>query len=344
MKIVIFVTLFLPIFCTSILNAGNDAINLQYSKNSTELHAANTDTNTNQNSAIIVKNTTLTNKDVCYKMRGGLGNQMFEFATAYALAKRKGGQVFMDLSRFKTEKRTYALAIFNIPENFIDIDSNPRDFYEHYGTDETVFTLTNLKSLLKTDKPVILEPLFMCPLYFNNVTDDLREMFTLKIPLSDNNQVWLNKIKSCEKSVSLHVRRSDYLDYKGVFSICSIKYYKRAVNLIRKILGKDVTFFIFSEDIDDAKKSLSWLKNAEFVPPDPKNSHEDMILMSNCKHNIIANSTYSWWGAWLNKNPDKIVIAPNYYFTRDLQAKINTIDWFDREWIILNSNDDDVED
>lgn len=113
-------------------------------------------------------------------------------------------------------------------------------------------------------------------------------------------------------SVSLHIRRGDYVALsksKKGHALCPISYYKKAIeNIAQKI--HNPRFFIFSDDIQWVKENLAIKYNAEYIDFNRDYPERDIILMKHCKHNIIANSSFSWWGAWLNENPNKIVIAP----------------------------------
>ena len=123
----------------------------------------------------------------------------------------------------------------------------------------------------------------------------------------------LESIKE-NNSVSLHVRRGDYLNLKNI-NVLDVGYYKKAVEYVRKIVEKP-TFFIFSDDLEWCKNSLGFLDDCIYVDY-TQTEIEDLKLMSVCRHNIIANSSFSWWGAWLNKNPSKTVIAPKGWLIND---------------------------
>jgi hypothetical protein len=134
-------------------------------------------------------------------------------------------------------------------------------------------------------------------------------------------------------SVSIHIRRGDYVTNKRhskVFSPCSHDYYSRAAKLIAD-QQPNPHYFVFSDDIGWAKANLEFEYPTTFVDVnDEAHSHEDMRLMSLCNHNIIANSSFSWWGAWLNVNPEKVVIAPQKWFS---DYKCNTQDMIPENWI-----------
>lgn len=145
--------------------------------------------------------------------------------------------------------------------------------------------------------------------YFKEITNIIRKDFTFPKPVDIINQKLINQIDNTE-SVSIHIRRGDYLNIPNTQNICSISYYKKAINLILKNISNP-QFYIFSNDINWCKQHLQ-IDKAIFISNNTgKNSFIDMQLMSCCKHNIIANSTFSWWGAWLNNNPNKIIISPN---------------------------------
>ena len=126
----------------------------------------------------------------------------------------------------------------------------------------------------------------------------------------------LDIIKSKQSPISIHVRRDDYLSSKyvsGFGGICTIEYYNKAVERIKEEVI-DPVFYIFSDDINWCRENLK-LEQGVFIDWNTgKESWQDMFLMSQCKHNIIANSSFSWWGAWLNSNSEKIVIAPRIWW------------------------------
>ncbi len=158
--------------------------------------------------------------------------------------------------------------------------------------------------------------------------------FILPSKLDLVNEDLKNKILKMN-SVSIHVRCGDYLSPKYVSiygGICTIEYYKRAIEYIIQTVDNP-TFFVFSDDIEWVKNNIT-VNNAIFVSNNNGiNSFLDMYLMSICKHNIIANSSFSWWGAYLNKNKNKIVIMPNKWFN----SKLPDPNVFDNKWLKLSN-------
>jgi len=151
--------------------------------------------------------------------------------------------------------------------------------------------------------------------YFCNSKNEILKKFKFIIPLNSENITHLNNIYTTN-SVSIHVRRGDYLNYKNfnLFGdVCNKAYYEKTIEYMYSII-KQPHFFVFSNDMEWVKSNLQ-INNVTYVTCNSGfNSWIDMYLMSNCKHNIVSNSTFSWWGAWLNTNNDKIVISSNLFF------------------------------
>jgi len=151
-------------------------------------------------------------------------------------------------------------------------------------------------------------------------------------------------MQQCE-SVAIHVRRGDYTSnaYSASFGTLADSYYKTAIERINAGAQQPV-FFVFSDDIEWCRNNLQ-LHNAIFIEHNKGvDSYKDLVLMSHCRHNIIANSTFSWWGAWLNQNPQKIIIAPRIWFGKTYYDGIqpvypsriyNTKDLIPETWILM---------
>lgn len=149
--------------------------------------------------------------------------------------------------------------------------------------------------------------------YADSVAPELRKQLRLRAPATGHNADLLQEIGAAAVSVSLHVRRGDYtLAAEGNIAL-PLDYYHRAIDVIRQRFENPV-FFIFSDDIGFARKNLPAGMRQVFVEGnDDFSSHEDLRLMAACQHHIIANSSFSWWGAWLNPNPRKVVVAPRHW-------------------------------
>jgi hypothetical protein len=161
--------------------------------------------------------------------------------------------------------------------------------------------------------------------YADAVAPQLRKEFLLREPAKGNNQRLLEQIEAAPVSVSLHVRRGDYtLAAEGNIAL-PLDYYHRAIDLIRQHF-EDPIFFIFSDDIDFARQNLPTGMRQVFVEGNADfSSHEDLRLMAACQHNIIANSSFSWWGAWLNASPEKVVVAPRHWHLSRESTYVNLL-------------------
>lgn len=256
-------------------------------------------------------------------LKGGLGNQMFQYAHGRKLMIVNKKEVVLDLSFFKeivgtnVTQRDYKLENFNIA-----------DIKKTYSKKQSL--LDKILSKIFRKLGIQKEGYFQSELYFKEIEDTIRKEFKLKEPLSPLAQNFLNQIIQTPLSVSLHVRRGDYvnnLKTNLVHGSCDIEYYKKSIDYMKDKL-KDPTFFIFSDDIEWVKENIK-IDKSVFVSGPTVKDYEELILMSECSNNIIANSTFSWWGAWLNPNPNKIVIGPKQWTRKKTSNKLKMLpkDW-----------------
>jgi hypothetical protein len=278
---------------------------------------------------------------------GGLGNQMFQYAAGRALALRSGADLMLDLSGFENYPlRRYELGAFSIQAAPAEIpagaespapSSRWRSRIGRWIGLETKAMVAGVPVYRESHfhfdphfaslrAPVHIVGYWQTPKYFNEIADVLRRDFTPKAPMDAGNAEIAGQIASCN-SVSLHVRRGDYVsnpetgNYHG---ICSIDYYKHAVALICERVP-DPRLFVFSDDHRWVRDNLQFDLPTQFVAANTADQGtRDIHLMAQCRHHILANSSFSWWGAWLNPSPDKIIVAPQKWFnvstidTRDL--------------------------
>ena len=289
---------------------------------------------------------------IAVQLKGGLGNQMFQYAAARRLAYHNNTRLgidltWFDLSKFVDAPREYELGCFNIVENFVLPN---KDFVladDSTSVKTKIYTLTKgrfkprLKPFIENsglfDKAVMslpdntfLDGFWQSEKYFSDARNILLKEFSFKKAAGGKNRAALDKIKGCN-SVSLHVRRGDYVSNKQTSAkhgVMGLDYYKRAVELINKRV-RDPAFFVFSDDPAWCKANLKLLAGATYIDFNKAGS-DDLRLMMNCRHNIIANSSFSWWGAWLNQNDDKIVIGPKKWFN---DSSINTRDVLPSSWL-----------
>jgi hypothetical protein len=267
---------------------------------------------------------------------GGLGNQMFQYAAGRTRSLKLRVPLKLDTSDFSGYQLHQGFELNRLFNCYAEIASNSdlRDVlgWQSAKLAQRVLRRPHLKSLRY--KSFVVEPHFnywsginqldddkylygywQSEKYFIEFAENIREDFTFKLPFSDQNAEIAEQLTQVN-AVSLHVRRGDYVsNAKNAFiGVCSLEYYRKAIEHIKSLVGMPV-FFVFSDDIDWVKNNLALDKTSVFVGHNKGGeSYNDMRLMSLCKHNIIANSSFSWWGAWLNSNPQKIVIAPRQWF------------------------------
>ena len=284
---------------------------------------------------------------------GGLGNQMFQYAAARHLSLKLASDLKVDISDFSGYKLHQGFELdrlFNIDAKLaLDEDINNIIGVQKYNLMRRILRKSHFKFL--RHKNYIVEPHFnywdgvnylndnsyldgywQSERYFGDNADKIRAEFTFKIPFSKtNNEIAAHILQL--NAISLHVRRGDYVTNpkNAYIGFCSLDYYKAAINqMMNKI--KDPVFFVFSDDIEWVKNNLLFASQAVFVDHNKNTeSYNDMRLMSLCKHHIIANSSFSWWGAWLNANPKKLVIAPKNWFRNGTDDG----DLIPAEWIRL---------
>lgn len=291
---------------------------------------------------------------IIVKLMGGLGNQMFQYAAAKALAERHGVSLKIDLSFLndRTEKenftfREFELACFDIPieiatnEDLSIFKSKNRFFssiMDLLGISIPILyhekSLNYDKSFMQLPKETLLIGYFQSEKYFVHIRPLILENFKWISPVSDINFGLIESFESTN-SVSIHIRRGDFVNndvINSVHGLCDIDYYKSAISYINLNIDNPF-FFIFSDDINWAKKMFENMSSVIFISHNVgKESYWDMRLMSYCKNNIIANSSFSWWGAWLNLNKLKIVIAPKIWFN-DHNLELQTQNLIPSEWI-----------
>jgi hypothetical protein len=276
------------------------------------------------------------------KINGGLGNQMFQYAFGKALKSKFNQKVIFDLSEYytfgflkKNSYRDFELDIFNID---FKLDKFFLIFLKlliklkiiKIFSEKKLFTFEKINSI---NHFTYFDGYWQNEKYFKDIRNQLLVDFNFKNKLNEKNKKLVNEINNLN-SVSVHIRRGDYVNC-GAFCITENKnnYYSFAIKFIKKKVKKP-KFFVFSDDVKWVKKNMGgYFGNAVYVDFNKgKNSFKDMGLMSLCKHNIIANSSFSWWGAWLNTNKNKIVIAPKKWAT---QEHIITVDLIPKSWIMI---------
>lgn len=292
---------------------------------------------------------------IAVRLMGGLGNQMFQYAIARSLAIKNHTKPVMDMVFFDNiaevdTPREYELNCFNIKEAFLSKAKRPLENPEanYQGKKGTLRKIKHSllgkawsihrephhnfdKNTLKKGDNTYLVGYWQTEKYFTDIRTELLKDFSFKTNPNTRNQKVLEQIKSTP-SISLHVRRGDYISNNHANKFHGTKgsdYYTKALKEIIKKKPDNYTIFIFSDDIAWCKKNLKLANPTVYVTGNKKGS-EDMRLMMNCTHNIIANSSFSWWAAWLNQNSNKIVVGPKLWFN---DSSVNTNDVLPSSWI-----------
>lgn len=268
---------------------------------------------------------------------GGIGNQLFQYAASLAFSRLYDAKLYLDLTTFDNPK-------YVNPEGFlldkifkIDVCHPtsieyfktlglaapllPFRFKMNYGKLCKNYFLEKVPSQLEErfftydNKHCYLEGYWQKEDYFKSIRELIIKKYHFNHDVLSNISIKMSHALINENSVSIHVRRGDYIANNLYFE-CDEKYFRTAMDYISKRIS-DVKFYVFSDDIDWAKEQ-SFFSQCHFFDYDQlSGSWNDLFLMSCCKHNIIANSSFSWWGAWLNQNPTKIVIGPKRWFIPD---------------------------
>ena len=282
---------------------------------------------------------------------GGLGNQMFQYAFLLALREHTGDECYMDTSKFAT----YGLhngfelnRVFNI-----SCRCATKDELKKVTRYTTNYKLSRIyRKLLPNRKSEVIESMPRCTYidnifadavgdkyyegiwqnekYFNDIKPIIYNEFSFKQKPSARNAQFCEQFET-GTTVSIHIRRGDYLKHKNYKGLCGLDYYTKAIEYVKSKYGKDISFAIFSNDITWCEANIrplltdynvtlvDWNKGEE--------SYNDMRLMSCCKVNIIANSSFSWWAAYLNKHSNNEVIAPAVWTNMPVEFKRQLSDW-----------------
>jgi hypothetical protein len=278
--------------------------------------------------------------NITIKLQGGLGNQLFQYATGRALSIATGANLILDLyhlcstqafSRLETP-RAYALHPYTIRAELLQPADNLlhailparikrylwanihfRKYACSFGED---FLVSDISARLSEQLSVLLDGFFQNEQYFSHIRQILLEEFQLQEALPMAYLEWIAQA-TATNSVAVHIRRGDYVlnPSSAVFhGVLPESYYREAFSLIRQKLDNP-TYFFFSDDIDWVAGTFGDIPGCIFVKSSVSTPHLDLELMRHCKNQVIANSSFSWWGAWLNRYDNKRVIAPKKWFT-----------------------------
>lgn len=297
---------------------------------------------------------------IVIRLMDGLGNQLFQYALGRKLAALHGTEPVFDTIWYRsgaklTHPRPLALREFAIRGRVAEEDEEFRDYWlrptplgrlwwkveqrllplrwrRFVEQDPQTFARRGRMfepEVLRVSPGTYLSGWWISPRYFEGIEHELRNELVLREPLPPRAAEWARDMGAGE-SVAVHVRRGDFLNHPEI-GVLGAAYYARAVEQLRS-QRTNLRFFVFSDDLPAAKELLAEVLPAfEAIEPPPGTSPAvDLALMSHCRHFITANSTFSWWGAWLGSHPDKIVLVPEHWYQG---ARVALPDVYPEEWI-----------
>lgn len=300
---------------------------------------------------------------IIIRISGGIGNQLFQYALGRSLTLSSGAPLLLDTSSYSHTKpgeplRIYTLPRFNIKgkvaiqddfksikvpdpadqgfiaklkRKVIRMRESDKAFHERRIVLESNFFF--IPDILNIKDNAFLAGVWQSEKYFKEHSNQIRKEFTLKEPLSSK-ALEIQRQMAASESVAVHIRRGDQVRDPNLVKkhgLLTNDYYSNALKYMKSEV-KAPKFFVFSDEIEWVKKNMDFDSDTVYVSEANLPDYEELTVMSSCKHQIIAKSSFSWWGAWLNENPNKMVIAPKQRFVSDTdQAK----DLIPEGWVML---------
>lgn len=288
---------------------------------------------------------------VIVRLQGGIGNQMFQFAFGKALSLRLGRPLLLDIKEYDNYKKFYGFELKKVFGVEDDVASHRvlknvlgfrRDSVVYRYVMSRRFGLYRVFPKIKVEKSPQYDPIyqisekasyfsgyFQCGRYFSDYDQEIRNIFSFNVPF-DSNELYSYGLSDGVVTCSLHIRRGDYLSDRNAASFIGFvgqEYFARAIEYcVNKLSVK--RFLVFSDDIGWAKDHIRSAAEMRFIDSFVgQDSYRNMQLMSLCDHHIISNSSFSWWGAWLNSSIHKTVVAPANWFSSGAQTDIVDNDW-----------------
>jgi hypothetical protein len=278
---------------------------------------------------------------VVVELSDGLGNQMFQYAMGRALSLRRGDRLVLFTGRFvPPQKRQFGLGAFAIAGD-VDGDLECLEANVVWNVRELAFVVAD-EVITTTCPNLILTGYWQSERYFSDAASTIRLDFAFREPIASEHFTIAHEIARTN-SVCIHVRRGDYMRPDDRMGFLGLGYYSIAVRAIQGMVPQP-TFYVFSDDIAWCRAQLSLPTPHRFIAPDHRTRDAgiaDLQLMATCKHFIIANSTYSWWGAWLGNHEQKVVIAPVRWFRDEPLAitrgpgntRLTSVDLIPSRWL-----------
>ena len=277
-------------------------------------------------------------KQIVVALEGGLGNQMFQYAAGRAMSLRSGRPLVLDLRQLLGHgQRAYGLGDFQLGEGLKLLAEGPpvrsgrlQRLIRRITSGEQTFreaSFTYDERIRSVEAPVRLEGYFQSERYFAEAADALRSELRPRPELAAEIEAMAERLLPSGPCVSLHVRRGDYTNptTMAVHGLVMPDYYERALRAVTERVGQ-ITVCVFTDEPAWVRANLRLPAETRFLSEHTRTALQDLVLMSRCSHHITANSSFSWWGAWLNPRADKVIVTPEQWFqpaagldTRDLR-------------------------
>jgi len=280
---------------------------------------------------------------------GGLGNQMFCAAAGMALAQRLNAELEFGIDKIlRMKQRAYGLAPFQLKAKLIEGDGwqfsrraaplhQLRNLFASGGAHPTTIWRQRGHhfdpAFLELAGNVFLRGFFQSPRYFANIVPEVRAAFNLTPLLSESGRKLVASAAG-DDSIAVHIRRGDYVSIPSnanIFTTLDADYYGNALKFLRRVVPNP-RVFVVSDDMAAARALLQGIPDLTFA--NTETPFDDMNLISACRHHIIANSSFSWWGAFLDARPDGLTIAPRHWFKKPAALRMFTDDTYPEGWLI----------
>lgn len=289
---------------------------------------------------------------IIVRLQGGLGNQMFQYAFGRALSMRSGMELYLDTSPLNPKKnRGYQLDAFILSVKSADSGKIQSLITPHFAIRKKLWKALKIpfkyadthvleknfpydEEIASRRDPAYFDGYWQTEKYFSDCKEFIRRDFTFRDEEALRRHAQYEEVLN-SNSVSIHIRRGDYVKnpkYRKRLYVCKLEYYKNAMKYLNERF-ENLTFYIASDDHKWVKSNFELSKHIKLI--ESKNALEDLYIMSKCKHNIISNSSFSWWAAWLNPNKDKQVLSPNIWFNPC--AQIDFRDIVPESWIKIET-------